>query len=99
MLGSKLSPPPPQSEPPEGVPPQTSPSAASWFGTPPSWPAHPIPQPGFSHLEEFGPPPHHARMTQLGEEVPGAIEVLHLNKNRPQLSKRVSVRPSTGRSP
>src|SRR5438445_10696654 len=99
MPGSKLSPPPPQSEQPEVVPPQTSPSAASWFRTPSSWPAHPIPQPGFSHQEEFGAPSDYARIAQLGEEVWSAIEVLDLNEYGPQLCERVSVRPCTGRRP
>jgi hypothetical protein len=50
-----------------------------------------MPKLGLSHQEEFGPPPDNARTSQIGEEVLGTIEVLHLDIHGTQFSECVSV--------
>src|SRR5947207_5671770 len=98
MRGWRLSPQPRRSEPPGGVPHQPSSTAAPCPGTTSSSPAHPMSELGLGHLQKSGPPPNHPGITQLGEEVLGAIEVLHLDINGPELFECVSVRTCTGRN-
>src|SRR5450759_4581315 len=86
---SRLSPPRRRSEPPARALLQPSPTAALWFPIRFSSLANLMPKPSLGHKEQFGPPFDYAGTAQIGEEVVGTIEILHLHVDRTQLLDRV----------